>query len=121
MRQRALVIFLGKDMVDGPAWWARWLSPGFAHCFVVVESQGLGVRLEGQNGIAHITVVGPFSDVAGCWEKRAIVVEASIDGDAIIHSPLAERTCVGLIKSVLGVRERVFTPWQLYKYLVSER
>lgn len=109
----ALVVFLGMELVDRPAWWARFLKPGFVHCFVLVESNGQWIKVEGQNGGVRIVLAG-LIDADHYRRQGAIVVEAMVMETAAL---LTERTCVGLCKAVLGIRSWALTPWQLYQHL----
>ena len=113
---KAVVVFLGQKSVDDPAWYARWLKTGFVHCFILVESEGYWIKLEGTNGIVHVSLASPFND--HYRDQWATVIETPV-ADGPIRCPLVARTCVGLIKSVLGIRAFALTPWQLYKYLES--
>jgi hypothetical protein len=119
MHQRAMVVFLGKELVELSAWYARWLKPGFAHCFMLIESDGNWIKLEGRKGTIGIKFLGKFTEKEQADHYRdqgALVVEAIINDEAI-KFPLVERTCVGLIKSVLGIASPLLSPWQLYKHL----
>ena len=112
----AVVVFLGEELVDNPAWYTRWLKPGFIHCLVLVESKGQWIKIEGQNGMVCIALAGSFNNVAKHYSNQgATVVVTNVDVNLMF--PLVERTCVGLTKAVLGIRSWALTPWQLYQHL----
>ena len=111
---KAVVVFLGKKSVDDPAWYARWLKPGFVHCFVLVEKQGEWVKVEGARGKLDVTYLGKISDAAAYYEGTTVATTVRYES---LRSPWIVGSCVGLTKSVLGIRSFALTPWQLYKYL----
>lgn len=117
MSQRAIVVFLGIDLVDDPAWYARWLKPGFIHCFVLIATDGKWIKLEGKSGALSISILGWINDVEWHYRRQgAVTVKTTVQLNAL-RSPFVARTCVGLIKSVLGIRSFAVTPWQLYQNL----
>lgn len=116
MSQRAVVVFLGHDLFDGHVWWARWLKNGFVHCFVLVESNGW-IKIEYQYGAVKVTQLGEFADIVAHYrDQGAIVVSTMVSTDPI-RSPVLVRTCVGLVKEILGVKSFSLTPWQLFNCL----
>ena len=130
MSQRAIVVFLSKDMVDDPAWYARWLKPGFVHCFVLVKSESnQWIKLEGVNGRLHVTQLALDEDAHGHYmryvNRDATIVKIDVRSDMTLPRRrlphlFVSGTCVGLIKSVLGIRSWAITPWQFYKYLTRK-
>lgn len=116
MTQRAVVVFLGRGLVDGSAWWSRLLKPGFVHCFVLIESSGW-VKIETRYGAVKVAQLGEFDDICAHYrDQGAVVVDTVVSGKSVL-SPCVVRTCVGLVKAMLGIRSLSATPWQLYKYL----
>lgn len=117
MTQRAVVVFLGRDLVDGLPSFLFWLKPGFVHCFVLLKSRSGWVKVETRYGVVRVTQLGEFDDVVAHYrDQGATVVDTTVTGEASL-SPFVVRTCVGLVKSMLGIRSFSLTPWQLYKHL----
>lgn len=117
MRTRAIVVFLGKELVGGAAWYTRFLKAGFVHCFVLIDSHGKWVKLEGRNGRMEVTYLGMFLEPISHYRNQGAVVVETVTSEKPIKAPLVARTCVGLIKAVLGSGSWAITPRQLYKHL----
>lgn len=118
MTQRALVVFLGRDLVDGARWWSRLLKPGFVHCFFLLQERNW-IKIEGRRGSVKLTQLGqePIDVIASHYrEQGATVIETAVSTEAV-RLPFVARNCVGLVKAMLGVRSFSLTPWQLYKHL----
>lgn len=117
MSRRAVVVFLGTELVDGPAWYARWLKPGFVHCFMLIHSRGRWwIKVEGKFGMPCVSCV-ELSNVASHYRQQgATVVETTVSHEKAL-SLLVARTCVGLIKAFLGIRSMAVTPFGLYKHI----
>lgn len=122
MNQRAIVVFVGSELVDGASWYARFLEPGFVHCFVLIESSDRWIKLEGSYGVLRVTQLDLNDDVHEHYmryvSEGATLVKTDVSSMALI-SPFMARTCVGVIKSALGLRSLAVTPFQLYKHLRS--
>lgn len=123
MNQRAIVVFLGEDLVERVPWYFRWLKRGFVHCFVLVElmeSKGNWIKIEGKHGVMSVKFAGFFESLDKTMsyyrDQGAVVVSLDVKRDPL-RLPFVERTCVGLIKAVLGIQLPLITPWQLYKHL----
>lgn len=116
--RRALVVFSGR----ADLWWLRLLRPGFRHCFVVLEADGVWICV---NPLAHRTSVEmwspePGSDLAAWLRGRhgLTVVEAEVGDPPRRPSPIGLYSCVEAVKRVLGIQARwVLTPGQLYDRL----
>lgn len=118
MTQRAVVVFVGRELVDGPPWWSFILKPGFLHCFVLIESRGW-VKVELRYGSVRITQLGEFDDIVGNYESQGATVVDTVVTEQSANLPMIIRSCVGLIKVMAGIRSFSFTPWQLYKHLTG--
>ena len=115
---QAVVVFHGR----GRGRWARFLAPGFRHCFVCVldEARGIWIRIDGRAGIPEFRAEAPAGfDLAGFYRAAGFAAIALED-----HVPRAPRTpwtfgtCVGAAKRILGLRAPfVLTPKQLYRRL----
>lgn len=117
----ALVVFSGT--ADLP--WLKILKPGFRHCFAIVESAGAWIVV---NPLAQMTelaiVAGVDSGELADWYRRCgfRVVACRVNWPPRRPAPLGLYTCVEAVKRVLGIHaRRVVTPWNLYKFLLSEK
>lgn len=117
----ALVVFSGT--ADLP--WLRILKPGFRHCFAVVEAGGAWVVVNPLAQATELAVVAGVDgdDLAGWYRRRGFrVVACRVNGPPRRPAPLGLYTCVEAVKRVLGIHaRRVVTPWNLYKFLLSEK
>jgi hypothetical protein len=117
---RALVVFSGKADLA----WLRLLRPGFRHCFVLLEQEGVWVCV---NPLAHWTSVEVWSPKPGtdllAWlrcQEGLTVVETVAHRPPRRAAPLGLYSCVEAVKRVLGVHRRwVLTPGQLHDYLTG--
>lgn len=114
----ALVVFAGRAGV----WWLRWLRPGFRHCFAAVDD---GVQWLTVDPLLHrleIRASGLPSgfDLAAEYRRMELVVlEIAPHPVTLRCAPFGIFSCVETVKRLLGFRARwVFTPWQLYRFLV---
>ncbi len=91
-----------------------FLKPGFRHCFVAVESGEYWIRIDAQGGRPVIEVIAASDyDLAAFYrEEGYTVIETQQQaGGACLF---VAANCVGLVKTVLGLRASfVVTPWQL--------
>jgi len=118
---RALVVFGGQADLA----WLKMLKRGYRHCFVVVEAESSIWIL--YNPLSHCTELGAVTGVEGAavaGHYRGLgycVVETYLTNPIKRSAPWRPYTCVEAVKRVLGLRaRRVFTPWQLYQFLVSK-
>jgi len=117
MTQRAVVVFLGRELVDSAAWWGRLLNPGFVHCFVLLQTSIGWIKLETRYGVVKVTQLDEFDDIVSHYSNQgATVVDTTVYAQSAL-SPFVVRTCVGMVKAMLGIKSFGLTPWQLYKYL----
>lgn len=112
---KALVVFR-EGGADHPL--ARFLKPGFGHCFVCVLRDGYWMRIDGRRGVPEFEVLtlGDF-DLAAFYRENGNTVVETEQRTEPLWSPLALRNCVGLVKSVLCLRSWAVTPFQLYRFL----
>lgn len=117
---RAIVVFLGADLVYGAAWYARLLKPGFVHCFVLLESPAGWIKIEGINGIVKLSLLlGEFNDVIAYYRAQgATIMETTVRDGSSSWAPLIIGSCVGTIKSVINSSSWALTPFGLYRYLL---
>lgn len=104
----------------------RWLKQGFRHCFVVMRSQERWIVCDPlKNCIEFSTFNIPIDfDLSDFYRSRGhIVVAGSLSGQRQAASLLPEfLTCVSIAKRIVGIQSFwTFTPWQLFRLLVSEK
>lgn len=115
----ALVVFSGRTDL----WWLRLLKPGFRHCLLLLRAPGGWIAYD---PMAHGTAVFHLADmpagnlVADILARGLVVVPARPRQPPVRPAPLAPFTCVEAVKRALGIHaRRVFTPWQLFRYLTT--
>lgn len=121
--EQAVVVF--SDTTEIPL--LRCLRRGFRHCFVVVRRGGAWVVID---PLAHRTAVDVVTgaalpdgaEVAAFYRAHglsALVVAVRRPPHRL--APVRPYSCVEAVKRVIGRRApRVFTPWQLHKFLLKE-
>lgn len=119
---RAVIVFHGR----GQGVWARFLAPGFRHCFVCVpdEARGIWIRFDGRAGIPDLRAEAAEGfDLAGFYRDGGFtVVELEHHTPRPPLTPLMLGTCVGAVKRVIGLRAPfVLTPKQLYRRILRFR
>ncbi len=114
---KAIVVFHSQVERAHPL--ARFMKPGFWHCFVVVCSDDLWILIDGHMGVPVVKYVAKDDgfDLAAFYRSQGCVVVEMEQREACPVLPLTWRSCVGLVKAVLGVRSWAVTPYQLYRYL----
>ena len=112
---KALAVF-GPDG-DHPL--KLFLKDGFAHVFVVVQSNNSWVRVDSQAGKVAIDIVCASSYSLGdFYRDEGLYVVETTQRYRPSFWPLETANCVGLSKTILGIRAPfVLTPWQLYRHL----
>jgi hypothetical protein len=116
---RALVVFHGR----GEGRFARFLAPGFRHCFVCVVDPraGIWLRLDGCDGVPALRADAAAGFALAEYFRASgfAVVELENVIPQPPRTPLMLGTCVGAVKRVLGLRAPfVLTPRQLFRRLV---
>lgn len=108
-------------------WWDFLSSPGRRHCAVFIpDERGVSVCLEYSFGLLSATILG-CNHVDEAVHKYGVKLPISsiieVDLEKREHSkyiPVRCMTCVGMAKAVLGIKAWwVWTPEQLYRYLLS--
>jgi len=109
-----LVVFHGH----GCHWMDPLLKEGFKHCFAVVDNAGYMICVDGKAGKPDVEVVcGSDYDLKGFYVKQGFTV-VEVGGGLPTICPLTLSNCVGMVKSVLGIRAFLaITPYQLYRRL----
>jgi hypothetical protein len=96
------------------------LKKGFKHCFVVVDDGTYMIVVDGQMGLPHLQVIaGSDFDLKNFYVNEGFIVVEAPEGKAI-RVPLVLSNCVGMAKTILGIRAWwVITPHQLYQRLTG--
>ena len=106
-------------------WWARFLKPGFRHCFIALCPGSCWIILDPLSHQMEIRleVVGREFDLARWYRRHGLVVVETVLGEAPKKiAPAMIFSCVEMAKRILGIHRRfILTPWQLYKYLEKEK
>jgi hypothetical protein len=116
----AVVIFTN----DNSFAWARWLAPGFRHCFIAIESKATWVILDTLSNRINVWTIPlcPANDLSAWYQRRGyqtiITTQKTPPENA---APWALITCVETIKRLLGIhRATIHTPKQLFNFLITE-
>lgn len=118
--QRAWVIF--SNNTDLP--WLKVLKQGFRHCSVLINDGTHWVTFDPMSNYTDVVVHNmPANFDLPQWltDRGHHVVPAQIERPDV-PAPWTVLTCVEAVKRVLGIHHFfIFTPWQLYKYLLQDR
>ncbi len=116
---RALVIFH-----DAKHPFLRWiLKPGFQHCFVCIEDNGLWLAIDhvGPRSAPQIRYMTTSDfDLGGMWRDRGMTVVETQRRAIPSAWPVAPVNCVSMVKRILCLRTWAQTPHELYLYLMFE-
>lgn len=108
------MICIFKDESGHPV--ARFLKKGFRHVFCAVFIDGYWVVIDPADNRTYVfistTEIEQFYRSEGCT-----VVRVPEGKGGRKRTFLSFGSCVGLTKSILGIRCFALTPYQLYKYL----
>lgn len=117
--REALVVFSGQAALA----WLRILKAGYRHCFLVLRS---GQDWILYNPLSHRTELELVPDadsesLARFFEQRGFrVVRTQSRATPLRPAPWRPFTCVEAVKRGLGLQApAIWTPWQLYRYLVK--
>ena len=113
MITKALAVF--HDYGNHP--WDPILKTGFKHCFCSVASGEYWILIDSRMGLPHVEVVSHSAyDLKQFYEDQGYTVVA-IERGRPTKLPFIHSNCVGMVKSVLGIKTFAFTPYQLYRSL----
>lgn len=110
------VVFSGQT--DLP--WLKCLKPGFRHCYALINN---GTHWITYDPLSHYTDVNvhqlPAAFNLPLWlrDRNYKVIKAPI-ARIQKQAPWMPYSCVEAVKRLIGLHSvRIFTPWQLYRYL----
>ncbi len=116
---KAVVVFSGKN---GTHWAQSVLHEGFKHCFVVVlDYNNNWIVLDQTRDGPDIYFLGPEDyDVVQLYVNMGMrTLTVDVPRNRVIY-PMMLSNCVGVVKSVLGLRKPfIITPLGLWRYLCS--
>lgn len=110
----ALVMF--NDSGTGGHPLAPLLKPGFRHTFCAVRDGHYWSIIDYAKGRPEV-YVSDIDDLAGHYSGRGHTVIA-VDKRPGCVMPVEVVSCVGLVKTVIGIRSFAITPWGLYRHLM---
>lgn len=120
MTERLWLVFWSEP--DRPAWWARFLRPGFRHVYAVswFADQQRWVYFDPSR---FRTAIHLFDEAQAHDAMTRLMAPAT----AILRvASRADRLnaptfpwCVGQVKALLGLRSRALTPYALYRDLLA--
>lgn len=100
------------------------LKKGFRHCFVCVKADGFWVEINLVKNIPIVTVQATSDfDMEDFYRQEGYTVVSTIQRPMrpsalnLFYGTFMIANCVGLVKSILGVESKSWTPYSLYKEL----
>jgi hypothetical protein len=102
---------------------ARFLKPGFKHCFcALLTDRDLWILVDGLAGVPtvrYLTAVDGF-DLAAFWREKGYTVVETEQRTRPLRAPMVHANCVGLVKAMLCIRAPLaLTPYRLYLHLTK--
>jgi hypothetical protein len=118
--REALVVFTGRAVLT----WLRVLKPGFRHCFLFVRDDPYWIQC---NPMAHETALLLHTEAEMDWlverlsgAEGCTIVKTATRAAPRRAAPWRPFTCVEAVKRGLGLQEKgIWTPWQLYRFLIK--
>ena len=106
-------------------WYRRFLKNGFQHCFLLINDGIQWMEVSPTLNQCNVIII-PF---AGDEENKVMefyfkrinkfsVIEVIMRNDFIPRSWVRIPSCVSIIKYIMGIRLRSFTPYSFYKHLL---
>lgn len=110
------------DTVENRKWWLKPLKPGFKHVELWLNDRDVWLRLDPCFELptlqAHLAPPQDLIDPA--LEPTFVRIQTTLHLGTLstpwVWGPL---TCVDAVKLGLGIRTRLFTPYQLYRHLTK--
>ncbi len=118
--RKAVVVFSNQNAIP----WLGFLSKGFRHCFIVVETGAGWAVIDPLSNIMKVDNLSdlPAHDLVDWYRSRGYrVLVATVLAPKMQVAPWALFTCVEVVKRILGIQARwVLTPKQLWNFLLNE-
>ena len=105
---------------DKTYWWSRFLTPGFGHCYLLMQTGGRWVILNWgvdalRLAVTHMPTYASLSEFLRPGDT-AVRVRAELRERYRAPWVFGPLTCVEMVKAVLGIRSPwILTPHQLYR------
>ena len=128
------VWFVGFSDSMGPiAWWQLFTKECFRHVYmytrfgedtwltVSMSRGGLVITNFSEKGAIDLGFPNIHVFLADLWHGRVILASHGLVTTAIEIPRMAPFTCVELARSLLGIDKMLWTPWQLYRYIIKNR
>lgn len=109
------IVFFDNDW-NSPL--ARFLKPGFRHCFCAVKSGGFWIMLQGCDGRPHPYIL--CSANIDPTELFADKISVCVTIGPALRSPVLWHSCISMVKAVCGIRSFAVTPYGLFKHLMRQ-
>lgn len=119
--QKAWIVF--TNQTDLP--WLGIFKDGFRHCFVLIHDGQNWISIDPMANYMEVvvhTVPADFNLTSWLEDRGHHVIKAELARDIKKSAPIMLFTCVEACKRILGIHNRfIFTPWQLFRYLLKEQ
>ena len=115
------------DYTSKKRWYHRWLKPGFYHCYLMQKTEAGYFWIVINPVWSHVEVdyraTKTFETPREYAGEQAVIVawEKYVDPHQVC-TQLNILQCTDIVKRFLGIRRwAIFTPYQLYKYLMANK
>lgn len=112
-------------------WWLKYLKTGFNHCYMyTIMGENILIINMTRGGMIFMTI--PLAG-EGSAENIHRYLKELYNGNIVVKAKgivapavnlprgVYAFSCVEMARAVLGVKKRVLTPYQLFKYLIHNR
>jgi len=98
---------------------SRFLKTGFKHCCVVVDDGEYWIKLDSGIGVVMVQCITGSDgfDIAQYYRDSGYTVVETEQENRTVTFPFIARSCVGMVKQLLGISSFALTPYRLYKHL----
>jgi len=95
------------------------MKPGFRHCCVVVDTGDYWIKIDYGIGVIVVDCVTDSNEfnLAQYYRESGYTVVETEQRQHTVTLPLIARSCVGMVKQLLGISSFALTPYALYKHL----
>ncbi len=127
MSEYKRVVYVVFHTVTKSRWWNWLLHKNINHCYFIIHIRdNVCLMINQTEGGMEMNVYGcsAYDLIESAAKNGAIDILSHVCKGSDLGNPKMKflRTCVGLCKDAMGISAfRVFTPYQLYKYMGGTR
>ena len=112
-----------KNAGDSPPWWTLFMKSGFEHCLILTQDEFNWFTIDPTRRnldflILYYDPIYNFPhELRTKTNVKIIQITMSPPKKEILMTKFFLINCVTIVKYIIGLHMRAYTPWQLYKKL----